>query len=593
MLRRAGAIAPLIWLAAFTASALADFTFPDFSDITGLNLVGSATVIDQRLRLTPDLGEQAGAAWFITKQSVADGFATTFQVHIGVDGADGFAFVIQNHDTTAPGGCCGGQGYEFIPNSLAVEFDTWQNIPEDFPSGLGDPNENHISVQTRGLLPNSADPLFSVGTATVLPYLSDGQLHTVKITYMPGILRIFVDNLVTPALVVAVNLATILDLEDGRAWVGLTAGTGGVSEIHDMLTWSFTDATPQEIVNDHVTFEPIESTFIFAPDTTRCPTGFVGTFSFEAKLTNTSTSSLSNLIVEVTELTGGNLLQNADGGPEGVGAHLTVPRRDGFTNGILSPDEFVDVPFLICLTEREPFRFMVDVLGSSAPTCMQPPEGLVSWWPGDGGADDIVGARNGSVVGSTRFAPGIVGEAFSFDGGGWVDVPDDPIWTLSTENFSIDLWVRFDSLSGRDPFIAHDNGGGEEDKWIFWYDTVGHDKQQGTPALRFHINSPHPEPVPFPHDTVVAPWNPILGRWYHVAVTRRGINYSLYIDGAQVATDTSTFSIPDPVVPLTIGRAEAYTLDGLIDEVEIFDRALSDAEIHAIFTAGSAGKCKE
>lgn len=169
-----------------------------------------------------------------------------------MDGADGFAFVIQNHDITALGSCCGGQGYEFIPNSLAVEFDTWQNIPEDFPSGLGDPNENHISVQTRGVLPNSADPLFSLGFTTAIPYLSGGQPHTVKITYTPGTLRIFVDDLVTPALVVVVDLATILNLEDGQAWVGLTAGTGGVSEAHDILTWAFTEATPQDSDGDGI-----------------------------------------------------------------------------------------------------------------------------------------------------------------------------------------------------------------------------------------------------------------------------------------------------------------------------------------------------
>ena len=126
-------------------------------------------------------------------------------------------------------------------------------------------------------------------------------------------------------------------------------------------------------VNDHVTFEPIESTFIFTPDATGCPAEFVGTFSFEARLTNISTSSLSNLVVEVTELTDGNLLQNADGDPGGVGAQLTVPQQDGFTDGFLSPDEFVDVLFIICLQEKQPFSLFVDVLGVSAPTCVQPP----------------------------------------------------------------------------------------------------------------------------------------------------------------------------------------------------------------------------
>jgi hypothetical protein len=44
---------------------------------------------------------------------------------------------------------------------------------------------------------------------------------------------------------------------------------------------------------------------------------------------------------------------------------LTVPRQDGFTDGLLSPDEFVDGPFIICLITQEPFRLVVDVLGEA------------------------------------------------------------------------------------------------------------------------------------------------------------------------------------------------------------------------------------
>jgi hypothetical protein len=123
--------------------------------------------------------------------------------------------------------------------------------------------------------------------------------------------------------------------------------------------------TPGGVVNDLVTFEPLPSTFTFTPDPAGCPAGFVGTFRFESRLTNVSERSLSGLVVTVTTLTNGNLLQNADGGPGGVGARLTVPQTDGFTDGVLSPDEFVDVPFIICLTERQPFMFVVDVLGEA------------------------------------------------------------------------------------------------------------------------------------------------------------------------------------------------------------------------------------
>jgi hypothetical protein len=69
------------------------------------------------------------------------------------------------------------------------------------------------------------------------------------------------------------------------------------------------------VVNDFVTFEPIRSTFTFTPDPPVFTAGFVGTFSFEAKLTNISDSSLTDLVVAVTTLTNGNLLQNKEAVP--------------------------------------------------------------------------------------------------------------------------------------------------------------------------------------------------------------------------------------------------------------------------------------
>jgi hypothetical protein len=117
------------------------------------------------------------------------------------------------------------------------------------------------------------------------------------------------------------------------------------------------------LVNDLVSFEPNHSTFDFSDDPTGCPEEFVGKFSLNARLTNTSAHILSDLFVEVTTLTNGNLLQNAEGPPFGVGARLTVPQEDGLTDGVLSPDEFVDVPLIICLLEKRRFQFVVDVFG--------------------------------------------------------------------------------------------------------------------------------------------------------------------------------------------------------------------------------------
>jgi hypothetical protein len=118
------------------------------------------------------------------------------------------------------------------------------------------------------------------------------------------------------------------------------------------------------IVNNLVIFQPIESTFTFTPNSAgSLDTALGGTFSFDARLVNASDQSLTLLAIQVTTLTNDNLLQNADGGPGGDNARLTVPQQGGFTDGVLSPDEFVDVPFIICLQERQPVQFVVDVLG--------------------------------------------------------------------------------------------------------------------------------------------------------------------------------------------------------------------------------------
>lgn len=121
--------------------------------------------------------------------------------------------------------------------------------------------------------------------------------------------------------------------------------------------------SPLQVVNDSVTFEPITSTFNTTSDSSGCPSGFVGKFGFDAKVTNISGSSLSSLVTQVAALTGNNLLENADGGPGGVGARLTVPTKDDFSDGVLSPRQFVDVPIVICLKQIQRFNFFVDVLG--------------------------------------------------------------------------------------------------------------------------------------------------------------------------------------------------------------------------------------
>jgi hypothetical protein len=222
-------MSPTVW-------AQTGFNYPDFSSISDLSLVGSAAQLGNTVRLTPSTREVRGGIWYDTKQSVEQGFDTSFVFQItdqGNGGADGIAFVIQNDSPTPLGFHT---GYQDISNSLAVEFDTWDNT-EWVDQGL-----NHISVQTNGTGPNNPRPFAMLANAQVGPNMSDGNPHTAKIEYIPGSLKIYVDNLTVPVLTLAVDLSTTLNLDNGSAWVGLTAGTGASYENHDILSWSFTSS---------------------------------------------------------------------------------------------------------------------------------------------------------------------------------------------------------------------------------------------------------------------------------------------------------------------------------------------------------------
>jgi hypothetical protein len=230
-----------------------NFNFSNFSTTTGLQMNGDAAVANDALRLTPSLNGKTGTAWFTEKQPVANGFETTFNFRItelagvgdvcapGRTGADGIVFVIQNahSGTSAISGEPGGIGYSGIPNSVAVEFDTFCNR-----SDRSDPNDNHVSIHTRGQNPNSAHESASIGGPRPLPMdISNGQIYSVKIVYASNTMTVFINGQLVAS--VPLNLATMLSLDKGKAYVGFTSATGAAYENHDIRSWFFSSANSQ------------------------------------------------------------------------------------------------------------------------------------------------------------------------------------------------------------------------------------------------------------------------------------------------------------------------------------------------------------
>lgn len=222
----------------------AQFSYPNFAGATTLLFPtgpyspNSAQIVGDRLRLVPAESFQAGSAYHDTPQFLQGGFVTDFAFQITGDpyGADGLAFIIAR----SPGlGSEGSSiGYEGIPYSLVVEFDTWGNPPGE----EDDPDDNHISVQTRWELPNEAHHSYSLGWTSYSLNFSSGQVFNVRIAYDTAYLRVFVndlDNSVLDVPLALTDLERILD-NSGYAYVGFTASTGGgPPNNHDILSWEF------------------------------------------------------------------------------------------------------------------------------------------------------------------------------------------------------------------------------------------------------------------------------------------------------------------------------------------------------------------
>lgn len=223
--------------------------------------------------------------------------------------------------------------------------------------------------------------------------------------------------------------------------------------------------------------------------------------------------------------------------------------------------------------------------------CVQSPPGAISWWPLDETSGTIAADRVGNNPGAYANGPvpaaGKVRGALRFDGSNYVAVADSDQWAFGTNDFTIDLWANWDvpgSGSIGEPgdiFIGSDEGPGLRNKWFF---------ALGGGVLDFTVYNVANPPSNF--FLVRAPFSPVVGQWYHLAVTKRGTLFTIFVNGVAVGSEISTSPIANANAPLTIGQAENIGfMNGRLDEVSISNRALTQEELKAIFDAASAGKC--
>jgi hypothetical protein len=227
--------------------------------------------------------------------------------------------------------------------------------------------------------------------------------------------------------------------------------------------------------------------------------------------------------------------------------------------------------------------------------CTPVPPNLLSWWPGEGNANDIVGANNGTLQGGTiANATGEVGLAFTFDGtNSYVQIPDSP--TLRPTNLTIETWVRFRSLdsavsgapAGEQYLVFKQNS----HQWDFEGYYLGKERRAGGDVFVFGVSSAAGVPVEADSAPIVS-----TNVWYHVAGVRGPNFIQLYTNGQLAAQTSVTFPQDYGTLPVFFGTSgQSYwdgKLAGNLDEVSFYTRALSSSEIAAIYAAGTSGKCQ-
>ncbi len=224
--------------------------------------------------------------------------------------------------------------------------------------------------------------------------------------------------------------------------------------------------------------------------------------------------------------------------------------------------------------------------------CTTSPTNLISWWTADDTAQDLYGNNHGVPQGGVAYGDGVVNNAFYFDGIDDVVVVPSSTDLNITGDVTVELWVRRVGYLNQHQTVLSKGGGNttsniptvfemrfEFDLTEFLFEDIN--------GNNFIVNGPAYED----------------SRWHHYAYVRQGNSHIVYADGFEFGW--RTFANPPASsagFPLTIGaqyhNPTSSTNDysrsfaGEVDEVGVYNHALSEAEIQNIYNALSDGKCK-
>jgi len=243
------------------------------------------------------------------------------------------------------------------------------------------------------------------------------------------------------------------------------------------------------------------------------------------------------------------------------------------------------------------FLLLAFVLAKGLPllaqSCTPVPPGLVGWWRAEGnGQDSGPFGNHATLLSGTGFAPGMVGQGFSFNGtSNRVAVPDSS--NLRPAQISVEAWVKLNSLEngvGWPPGLEYLVFKQNSREFNFEGYSLAKERRDDVERFSFALTSGDGlNPTVAVSSTVVS-----TGQFYHVVGTFDGSLVRLYVNGTLEASMAHTQPIDYGTNALFFGTSGSSfdgLLGGILDEISIYNRPLTDAEVLAQYQAGAAGKC--
>jgi hypothetical protein len=223
---------------------------------------------------------------------------------------------------------------------------------------------------------------------------------------------------------------------------------------------------------------------------------------------------------------------------------------------------------------------------------VEPPPGIIAWWPGENNAADIVGGNNGVLMGGVTYAGAVVGNGFAFDGStGYVQLPQNFFPPPNASPFSLELW--FETVSGG-VILAQQTSAPSNYPDGGWLPEIYVGTDGNVYVQLFWDGS----------ENQVRTTTPVNdGNFHHLAVTYDGFNETIYVDGSELVTKPLAYSSFTSGFYTQLGTGYTaywpagtggwYPFEGIIDEPTLYNTALTAAQVQSIYDIGGGGKCTD